>query len=64
MTTRPDHWTEGYRAARDHGASYSDNPHQIEPAATAWAFGASEGMKARNHAALARVLGPLRKGDE
>lgn len=47
-------WDEGYRAALN-GATYDDNPHQ-EPAATAWAFGCSEGMKERNCRALGALV--------
>ena len=59
MTLDP--WTQGYRTALNHGASYSDNPHKGEPAATAWAFGASEGMKDRNRNAFGAILESLNK---
>ena len=52
---KPDHWTEGYRAALN-GATYADNPYEGKPGATPWAFGCSEGMKERNRCALAGIM--------
>lgn len=58
MTHTPDPWSEGYRAARDDGATYDDNPYQ-EPEATPWAFGCSEGMKERNKRAFQAIAEKL-----
>lgn len=59
MTAKPDCWTQGYRAALHEGKRYPDNPHKGEPGATAWAFGCSEGMKARNRRAFASIVSAL-----
>jgi len=52
-------WSEGFRAGLN-GATYDDNPHQ-EPAATAWAFGCSEGMKERNRLAFRSIIAGIAK---
>lgn len=56
-----DPWTQGYRAARDHGATYSDNPLEGQKGASAWAFGCSEGMRARNAAAFDGIVKAMRE---
>lgn len=60
MTQKHDYWTEGYRAALN-GATYSDNPHEGQNGATAWAFGCGQGMKDRNKEAFRRILSALQQ---
>lgn len=56
---KPDFWSEGYDAAL-RGATYAENPHEgTEPAATAWAFGCSDGMKEWNRRALSELIKQL-----
>lgn len=52
----PDPWQQGYTAAKEYGADYSQNPFEHEPAGTAWAFGCSEGMKERNRITLDEIV--------
>ena len=61
MQSKPDYWTEGYRAAMN-GATYADNPHEGKAGATAWAFGCAQGMRDRNAAAFGRILAALQAG--
>jgi hypothetical protein len=52
-------WDSGYRAGLS-GFDYSDNPIEGEKGADAWAFGCSEGLKARNRLSLNELTQALR----
>lgn len=60
--SKPDYWTEGYRAALG-GAVYGDNPHEGGQGASAWAFGCSEGMKERNRRSFLNLISAIRAVD-
>lgn len=51
-------WEQGFIAARDNGATYTDNPHSGKDG-TAWAFGCGEGMKERNRIAFQAIMQTL-----
>lgn len=58
--TRPDYWTEGYRAGLA-GAGYDANPYEGQQGASAWAFGCGEGLKERNRLAFRTIIYALGK---